>query len=562
MKNEVFAFGVVLAVVLLFLLLHRGNVDSPAPAPAPAKVLTTAPTPPLTLIPAPPQEFVVATHVVRRLRHIEKIEQTNVVTFPVKFKSSSATPNVPHRARSHHHRKSSNDSSTPLVRNGTTIQMRSGNSAFSFGVDGWQLPSLDGLRHLLAWRRSPDDLKKHPVEDFAGNPVSYATFPPLRLNPIGPRQYLVYIYVNRVAIEAALNLIVSIRRYDIQHVLLLCEDPQTAEVLDRVGLYHYYPEDLVQKMNLTIRGAYWGPSMWVRCNFNHHMIQHGVSVAFFDADIVLVDDPRPVLFAPVADMSTSFRMASFSPWVWSFPFYNRDTWHREPTLAAALNRHFLELNNGLSRYDSNPHMVLFFEVMRQRMVYEIQRPAAFPGWDQTAQARALNSVGVTFPTALIREAGNEKILVSAPNPFNLTVALFQTLSYGNVKERLVLGIKSKPVPHFAYHAYGHVRHGSESAWYVKLAYIHAVCWLLSDQALANFRAWSQAKGETEFWRQADSRRRCCVPRCNESGVRLERSGWVDSLLPDFVPLASLPPQFRDPNARVTRVQRRQGAASM
>lgn len=36
------------------------------------------------------------------------------------------------------------------------------------------------------------------------------------LNPIGPRQYLVYIYVNRVAIEAALNLIVSIRRYDIR----------------------------------------------------------------------------------------------------------------------------------------------------------------------------------------------------------------------------------------------------------------------------------------------------------------------------------------------------------
>lgn len=45
MKNEVFAFGVVLAVVLLFLLLHRGNVDSPAPAPARVFFLsgTTAP---------------------------------------------------------------------------------------------------------------------------------------------------------------------------------------------------------------------------------------------------------------------------------------------------------------------------------------------------------------------------------------------------------------------------------------------------------------------------------------------------------------------------------------
>ena len=78
-----------------------------------------------------------------------------------------------------------------------------------------------------------------------------------------------------------------------------------------------------------------------------HQVQHGVSVAFFDADIVLVNDPRPVLFARDTDMSTSFRMASIGPWTWTFPFLDRHTWHREPTLAAVLNRHFLELNNGV-----------------------------------------------------------------------------------------------------------------------------------------------------------------------------------------------------------------------
>ncbi len=44
--------------------------------------------------------------------------------------------------------------------------------------------------------------------------------------------------------------IVSLRRYSIRHVLLLCENKATANILKRAGLYHYYPRDLVENMNL------------------------------------------------------------------------------------------------------------------------------------------------------------------------------------------------------------------------------------------------------------------------------------------------------------------------
>ena len=38
------------------------------------------------------------------------------------------------------------------------------------------------------------------------------------------------------------------------------------------GLYHYYPRDLVVKMNPKLFENYWGASMWVRCNFNYHLV--------------------------------------------------------------------------------------------------------------------------------------------------------------------------------------------------------------------------------------------------------------------------------------------------
>eukprot|EP00668_Euglena_longa_P017015 GGOE01021342.1.p2 GENE.GGOE01021342.1~~GGOE01021342.1.p2 ORF type:complete len:239 (-),score=65.77 GGOE01021342.1:230-910(-) len=218
MKNELLVFASLLAVAVLCTWLPRSRVDAPTPAPTPQQGPDTG---------AP---------VDRPLQLVTGM----VVTFPVKVKPVSGLQSQqPRRPRSHHHRKNANE--TVLVRNGTTTHMRSGNSAFSFGVDEWQMPSLNDLSQSATQQHTVGDLRQHPVNDFAGNPVSYASFPPLRLNPIGRRRYLVYIYVNCVAIEAALNLIVSLRRYDIQHVLLLCEDAKTAEVLHRVGLYHYFP---------------------------------------------------------------------------------------------------------------------------------------------------------------------------------------------------------------------------------------------------------------------------------------------------------------------------------
>ena len=57
----------------------------------------------------------------------------------------------------------------------------------------------------------------------------------------------------------------------------------------RHGLSPHFPRD-----------SYWGPSMWVRTNFNYHLVLAGVHVACIDADVVFTADPIPILFNPKA----------------------------------------------------------------------------------------------------------------------------------------------------------------------------------------------------------------------------------------------------------------------
>eukprot|EP00667_Euglena_gracilis_P010580 EG_transcript_10783 len=403
-------------------------------------------------------------------------------------------------------------------------------------LDGWKLPDVDVLQRRVAeWPRPLS-----AMADFHGRPVSYADFPPLRLNKHGGRRYLFYIFVNELALEAALNVIVSLRRFGIRHVLLLCENEGTAAVLARAGLYHYFPRALMQRLGKGLQEAYWGPSIWARCNFNYHMVQHGVNLVFMDADVVMVADPRPVLLAPNAQMTTAVRMASNDPWLWTFPFLDRDTFQEARSLRAMKHRHFLELNNGFSRYDSSRAMAVFYEAMKDRMLVEMRQLKRYKGWDLSARARTLWQAGLGFDSKNRTRVGNEYVLVSNPNLFNLTIMLFQTLS--DHEEGMSLALPNQPVAHFAYHCFGHVSRGAARAWYTKLRIIQDMCWLVSRRALLLFRTWQAGKGEAAFWAVADNGRPCCLRRCNATLAEGDR--WAHTLLADFAPLSAYPEAFQ------------------
>ena len=64
--------------------------------------------------------------------------------------------------------------------------------------------------------------------------------------------------------------------------------------------------------------------------------------------------------------------------------------------------------------------------------------------------------------------------------------------------------------------------GAEQAWYVKLAYLHGVCWTLTPDAMDVLQRWNASLGEEALYRRIDAGNKCCQPKC-EGGRLLPRT---------------------------------------
>ena len=341
--------------------------------------------------------------------------------------------------------------------------------------------------------------------DYHGQLVQYPDFPPLRLNRINNKRYLVYTYVDRKSLLGGINLHKSLQQFGIPELLFLCMDSFSCNRLNRSNSYHYAPRSLIEStarypQEHHMHRSYQGHAMWIRAIFNHHLVLAGVHVACIDADVVFVRDPRPILFSPLADISISLEWhPRWFQWTWNYPSVDLpDGW--DPADEATQDqarleaRNFLGMNNGIIRCDSNPRTHRYMEVLRARSLVEIADWETYRGWDQSAIGRVFYEAKVQFETKPALQVNGEPVLVSVDNLLDLRVLTFQPRAPLKHKQ---FWLTERPEDLFSCHAFGMLQKGPDkNGWGNKVAWLKEHCaWHLEDREMRRGSRALRTNGE-------------------------------------------------------------------
>eukprot|EP00993_Chasmostoma_nieuportense_P001935 NODE_2773_length_1094_cov_19.586350_g2647_i0.p1 GENE.NODE_2773_length_1094_cov_19.586350_g2647_i0~~NODE_2773_length_1094_cov_19.586350_g2647_i0.p1 ORF type:complete len:356 (+),score=51.64 NODE_2773_length_1094_cov_19.586350_g2647_i0:114-1070(+) len=301
------------------------------------------------------------------------------------------------------------------------------------------------------------------------------------------------------SMPAVLNSVLTLRQWmPVHNVLYLCQDRETCHWLERVGLYHWYPADLIASAqssglaNLSPQSPYFFTVQWVRAGFNDWMLQNGIHFVCLDGDTVFRrNPPLEILFNSSTDISMEYSTSKAdSSWCFQLSYHSELFSHCH-----------LSPNIGIARIRSSRATRHLMQLVRHRMKWEMRQTELW-AFTQTAFSFVLRTENLTFDRSIWH---GTSYLTTATPP--LSLLLFKTCWVSCMSTCFMAHASGMHGANKATHGRPRFR----SSWDRKISVLRRELWLLSPE-------WQAHNGSRDFYTSVRNASHLCIPSSAEERV--------------------------------------------